>query len=198
MDGPASGSNAQHQATVPTDIFRIVFDHFSGNHRAPDLCGGYHSLGPCHLTDRVRQEEYLMVRGAPHAESDGNRFHLLESGSMLPRCPWDPVVFQIDTLGWQRYSQAGKPMNVHLTPDLEHIVENRVKSGRYNSASDVVREALRLLEQRDELFGRSDEEVRSQIEQGWLAAGNGEFVDGDEVFERIDAELEEMERATPK
>ncbi len=47
-------------------------------------------------------------------------------------------------------------MNVHLTPDLEQLVESKVKSGRYNSPSDVVRDALRLLEHRDNVFTRHD------------------------------------------
>ena len=42
-------------------------------------------------------------------------------------------------------------MNVHLTPELEQLVQNKIQTGRYNSASEVVREALRLLEQKDEL-----------------------------------------------
>ena len=40
-------------------------------------------------------------------------------------------------------------MNVSLTPDLEKFVNAKVQSGRYNSASEVIREALRLLEQHD-------------------------------------------------
>ncbi len=40
-------------------------------------------------------------------------------------------------------------MNVSLTPELEQLVSNKVESGRYNSASEVVREALRLLEEHD-------------------------------------------------
>jgi antitoxin ParD1/3/4 len=40
-------------------------------------------------------------------------------------------------------------MNVSLTPDLESFVAGKVESGRYNSASEVVREALRLLEEHD-------------------------------------------------
>jgi antitoxin ParD1/3/4 len=42
-------------------------------------------------------------------------------------------------------------MNVSLTPELEKIVAQRVSSGRYASASEVIREALRLLEERDQL-----------------------------------------------
>lgn len=42
-------------------------------------------------------------------------------------------------------------MNVSLTPELENLIHEKVRSGRYLSASEVVREALRLLEERDEL-----------------------------------------------
>jgi antitoxin ParD1/3/4 len=41
-------------------------------------------------------------------------------------------------------------MNVSLTPELERFVVAKVDSGRYNSASEVVREALRLLEEHDQ------------------------------------------------
>jgi len=40
-------------------------------------------------------------------------------------------------------------MNVSLTPELEKFVASKVDSGRYNSASEVVREALRLLEEHE-------------------------------------------------
>jgi antitoxin ParD1/3/4 len=40
-------------------------------------------------------------------------------------------------------------MNVSLTAELEKFVSAKVHSGRYNSASEVVREALRLLEEHD-------------------------------------------------
>ena len=42
-------------------------------------------------------------------------------------------------------------MNVSLTPYLEAMIQQKVQSGRYNNASEVVREALRLLEGRDAL-----------------------------------------------
>ena len=89
-------------------------------------------------------------------------------------------------------------MNVHLAPDLEQLVETRLKSGRYNSASDVFREALQLLEQRDEVFTLHKDEIRKQIEEGWQSAKRRDLVDGDEAFDRIDAELEVMERSAHK
>jgi antitoxin ParD1/3/4 len=92
-------------------------------------------------------------------------------------------------------SVSRNSMNVHLTPELEQLVQSRVESGRYNSASEVVREALRLLEQRDEVFTLRKDEIRREIEEGWQSARRGEFVDGDEVFDRVDAELEALKRS---
>ena len=42
-------------------------------------------------------------------------------------------------------------MNVSLTPELEALIQEKVRSGLYGSASEVVRDGLRLLHQRDEL-----------------------------------------------
>ena len=72
-------------------------------------------------------------------------------------------------------------MNVHLTPELEQLVRNKVHSGRYNSASEVVREALRLMEQKDELRTIQLQELRNRIEKGLAEAERGEGADG-EVF----------------
>ncbi|MEH2088262.1 type II toxin-antitoxin system ParD family antitoxin [Nostoc sp.] len=42
-------------------------------------------------------------------------------------------------------------MNVSLTPELEQLVKDKVNSGRYHSVSEVMGEALRLLDERDRL-----------------------------------------------
>ena len=55
-------------------------------------------------------------------------------------------------------------MNVSLTPELEKIVAERVASGRYASASEVIREALRLLDERDQL-NQLRQDVRRGLEQ---------------------------------
>ena len=89
-------------------------------------------------------------------------------------------------------------MNLQLTPELEELVQGKVQSGRYNSPGEVIREALRLLEQRDEVFTVRKEEIQSQTEEGWQSAQRGEFVDGDEVFDRIEIELDAMERLASK
>lgn len=57
-------------------------------------------------------------------------------------------------------------MNVSLTPELETLINEKVKSGNYNSASEVVREALRLLKEEDELKRIRREEVRREVMKG--------------------------------
>jgi antitoxin ParD1/3/4 len=73
------------------------------------------------------------------------------------------------------------PVNIHLTPELEQLVQSKVQSGRYNSASEVVREALRIMEQRDEVRSIQLQELRSRIDKGLAEADRGEGIDG-EVF----------------
>ena len=57
-------------------------------------------------------------------------------------------------------------MNISLTPHLEELVKKKVESGLYGSASEVVREALRLLDERDRLHTMRLEELRAEIKNG--------------------------------
>jgi antitoxin ParD1/3/4 len=57
-------------------------------------------------------------------------------------------------------------MNVNLTPQLESLVKQKVASGLYNSASEVVREALRLMEEHDNIRAVRLEQLRQDIHAG--------------------------------
>jgi antitoxin ParD1/3/4 len=59
-------------------------------------------------------------------------------------------------------------MNVSLTPELESMVREKVESGLYTSASEVVREALRLMAENDRAtrFRQSLEEAKAQYDRG--------------------------------
>jgi antitoxin ParD1/3/4 len=61
-------------------------------------------------------------------------------------------------------------MNVSLSPQLEAMVKDKLASGRYTSASEVVREALRLMEQRDQLSAMRLQQLQQDIQDG-LASG---------------------------
>jgi antitoxin ParD1/3/4 len=65
-------------------------------------------------------------------------------------------------------------MNVSLTPELEQLIHKKVETGLYHSASEVVREALRLLEDRDKLQAMRLEEIRRAIREGLDEADRGE------------------------
>jgi len=57
-------------------------------------------------------------------------------------------------------------MNVSLTPELEKLVNDKVRSGLYQTASEVVREALRLLKQRDDETRREEQRAGLGPEAG--------------------------------
>lgn len=71
-------------------------------------------------------------------------------------------------------------MNVSLTPQLEKLVRKKVASGMYNSASEVVREALRLLQQHDRLRELRMKELRKEIRIGERQLERGECESFDE------------------
>ena len=76
-------------------------------------------------------------------------------------------------------------MNVSLTPQLEKLVSDKVESGRYNSASEVVREALRLFQERDEVRELQLQGLRNKIAEGLDSLDRGDWVDGEEFFQHL-------------
>lgn len=80
-------------------------------------------------------------------------------------------------------------MNVSLTPELEKIINFKVQSGLYNSASEVVREGIRLLQQRDEMRELKLESLRRDIEEGVRASEEGRVKDGHKVMTEIKERL---------
>ncbi len=78
-------------------------------------------------------------------------------------------------------------MHVSLTPSLEHLIREKVASGLYNNASKVVREALRLLREHDEVRRLKLERLRDE-----LARGEGDLADGRFTTLSGDDELSEF------
>lgn len=76
-------------------------------------------------------------------------------------------------------------MNVSLTPELEAFVDGLVKGGRYRSASEVVRTAIRLLQERESEQSARLDALRRSIDMGSEELDRGEGVSADEVFEEI-------------
>jgi antitoxin ParD1/3/4 len=76
-------------------------------------------------------------------------------------------------------------MNVSLTPALEKFVAQKVQSGLYQTASEVIREGLRLLEERDALHQARLDDIRQAIQDGNTQLARGEGLPGEEVCAQI-------------
>ena len=83
---------------------------------------------------------------------------------------------------------ARTTVNISITPELGAFLQSRVASGRYQTTSEVVREALRLLEREEQGRTQALENLKAKLDRGAAEAGRGELFDGDEVF----AELKNM------
>lgn len=84
-------------------------------------------------------------------------------------------------------------MNVSLTPELEKLVADKVAAGMYASASEVIRDALRLLEERDVLRQAKLEALKKEIQKGIEQLDRGEATDLNEselraLMDRIKSE----------
>ena len=88
-------------------------------------------------------------------------------------------------------------LNVSLTPELEAFVQSRVATGRYQTASEVVREGLRLLEEREHAKEAALEEIRQKLHRARDQARRGQGIQGSVVLEEIQ-ELSARKRAERK
>ncbi|MBL0186721.1 MAG: type II toxin-antitoxin system ParD family antitoxin [Candidatus Obscuribacter sp.] len=73
-------------------------------------------------------------------------------------------------------------MNVSLTPELEKLINEKVESGLFNSASEVIRAGLRLLIEQDELKQIRFETLKADLRAGLDQEAKGDIVSGEETF----------------
>ena len=85
-------------------------------------------------------------------------------------------------------------MNVSLTPELAKLVEEKVASGLYTSASEVIREALRLLADSDRVRQAHVTELREKVAKGLASAKAGRLVNSDTAIARLHARLDKLEK----
>jgi antitoxin ParD1/3/4 len=85
-------------------------------------------------------------------------------------------------------------MNVSLTTELEKFVNNKVQTGRYNSASEVVREALRLLEEHEQARAAQLGEFNKELGRRLAALDRREHVDADQARSRLRLKSEERRK----
>jgi len=78
-------------------------------------------------------------------------------------------------------------LNVSLTPELGRFVQKHVAAGRYQTASEVVREGLRLLEQQEHNRQAAFDALKSKLEHAAAQADRGTFINPEHVLKRIQA-----------
>ena len=86
-------------------------------------------------------------------------------------------------------------VNISITPELDAFLRDRVNSGRYQTTSEVVREALRLLERHEQEREEAFHQLKAKLEEGARQAERGELIDEDEVFSELREMIEERRRA---
>lgn len=73
-------------------------------------------------------------------------------------------------------------MNISLTPTLEKFVQDKVASGLYNSVSEVIREALRMMASKDKISQERIPQLNKEIEEGW---NDTVILDGHSAMEKL-------------
>lgn len=86
-------------------------------------------------------------------------------------------------------------MNVSLTTELENFVSAKVESGRYNSASEVVREALRLLEEHENLRAAQLAGFNHELIRRLESLDQGKHVLPEEAQARLNRKSEQRRKA---
>ncbi len=76
-------------------------------------------------------------------------------------------------------------MNVNLSPTFESYIKKQLDGGIFNNASEVVRDALRLKMQQDEIYQTKLETLRGKLAIGEEQAKNGQLTDGESYFNEL-------------
>ena len=85
-------------------------------------------------------------------------------------------------------------MHINLTPHLEEMVQQKVASGSYNNASEVIREALRMMEERDREREAKLVALRQAIQEG-LDSGSAGPLDMEDIIHKARAERDARQSA---
>jgi antitoxin ParD1/3/4 len=79
-------------------------------------------------------------------------------------------------------------VNIQLKSEQEQFIRSQIDRGEYQTAEDVISEAFKLLETRTNKI----EELRRKIAVGTAEIANGQITDGEVVFERLQAKIDQI------
>lgn len=87
-------------------------------------------------------------------------------------------------------------MNISLTPELEHFVQAKVDSGMYTSASEVIRESLRLLHTYEDLQAHRLKQLNQSIDVGFQQLTAGEKIPAEKSYAKLKNKINKMSKAS--
>lgn len=76
-------------------------------------------------------------------------------------------------------------MNVHLTRQQEHLIQRKVKTGKYQSPQEVIDFALQLLDEYEQTDAEWREDIRQKIDKAIFASENHPLIDGETFVTEI-------------
>ena len=85
-------------------------------------------------------------------------------------------------------------MNISLTPELEQFVQAKVDSGMYTSASEVIRESLRLLHTHDDLQTQRIKQLNQAIDVGLQQLSGGNKTPAKDSYLRLKGKIDKIAR----
>lgn len=89
-------------------------------------------------------------------------------------------------------SNSGKKMNVSLTPELEKFVQDKVSSGMYASASELIHGSLKLLHTHDDLQAQRINQLNQAIEIGLQQLNSGKKIPAKESLDRMKNKIKKI------
>ena len=85
------------------------------------------------------------------------------------------------------------PSSYAIGSHFERLIKQKIESGRYSSASEVVRDALRLFEEHEELRATQIQNLRQQIQEG---RESGPGIPADKVLNRLEEKYSKLTSET--
>jgi antitoxin ParD1/3/4 len=80
-------------------------------------------------------------------------------------------------------------MSIPLKLEQEQFIQRKLESGKYSSADEVIFEAFRLLEERDNHYEQWLQDTRQKVEAGLVELNQGKGIDGEAVIARLKERL---------
>ncbi|MCZ8047422.1 MAG: type II toxin-antitoxin system ParD family antitoxin [Microcystis aeruginosa K13-05] len=82
---------------------------------------------------------------------------------------------------------------IQLTPEIEDLIAQQIKTGKYQDDLAVIQEGLRLLAERDRIYRERFEELKREVMIGVEELRRQEGINGEEVFSELEEDLQQIE-----